>query len=277
MKNLIALSLVLCSICAATPNASAQEAPTGTTPPPKVMVIVREYLKPGKTASMHEKTESVFVQALTNAKWPTHYFAADSLTGPARSLFFIAYDSFESWEKDNLAMHKDATLSAALDSASAADGELLSKYGTSAFVYRKDYSLRAAVKIAEMRYFEISMVVVRPGHQKDWDALVKIYQSAYEKASPTAHWATFESMYGANNGGVYIIITPMKSLAEVDRSMGDSEHLKAVMSESDRKAAADLAAACLESTQTNLFAFNPKMSYVSDQWKAAAPAFWNQQ
>ncbi|MHB1021354.1 MAG: hypothetical protein ACYC46_01960 [Acidobacteriaceae bacterium] len=276
MKTLIALSLVLCGLSLGTNTAAAQEAPDGTTPPPKVFVIVREYVKPGQAGSMHEKTESAFVQAMKEAKWPTHYFAANSLSGPSRSLFFIGYNSFEAWEKDNQAMQKDATLSAALDSASIADGKLLSKYETSAFVYREDYSLRAPVKIAEMRYLEITQFVVRPGHRKDWAALVKIYQDAYEKALPSAHWATFESVYGASDGGLFLVVTPMKSLAEVDQNLGAAKQFAASMTESEQKEAADLSAACIQSSQTNLFAFNPTMSYVSEDWIKADPAFWSQ-
>ena len=82
---------------------AAQEAPDGTTPPPKILVIDREFLKPGKGGAAHEKTESAFVQAFARAKWPTHYFAANSLTGKNRTLFFIPYPSFEAWEKDAMA------------------------------------------------------------------------------------------------------------------------------------------------------------------------------
>jgi hypothetical protein len=36
----------------------------------------------------------------------------------------------------------------------------------------------------------------------------------------------------------------------------------------------ELSAAAIESSETNLFAFNPRMSYVSDDWLKADPAFW---
>src|SRR5438309_7013523 len=98
------------------------------------------------------------------AKWPAHYFAMDSMSGAQRSLFFTAYDSFEAWEKDSEAANKNATLTAALDRAYSADGELLSSYDSSAYAYREALSLRPAVDIAHMRYFEISRYVVRPGH-----------------------------------------------------------------------------------------------------------------
>src|ERR1700687_5087245 len=93
--------------------------------PPKVLVIGREYTKPGKSGVAHEKTESAFVQAMRRAKWPTHYLAVESLSGKSRALFLTGYDSFEAWEKDQSAQQKNATLSADLARAWAADGELL--------------------------------------------------------------------------------------------------------------------------------------------------------
>ena len=68
--------------------------------PPKVLVLYREYLKPGKQGASHEKTESAFVQAVTKAKWSQRYFDVDSLSGRPRSLFLFPYDSFADWEKD---------------------------------------------------------------------------------------------------------------------------------------------------------------------------------
>ena len=97
----------------------AQEAPA-TTPPPKVLQVIREFVKPGKGGAAHEKGESAFVQAFARAKWPTHYFAATALTGRSRALFFIGYDSFEAWEKDSLATQKNAALSAAASAANCA-------------------------------------------------------------------------------------------------------------------------------------------------------------
>src|SRR6185437_686659 len=109
--------------------AVAQEG-AATTPPPKVLQVIREFVKPGKAGAAHEKTVSAFVQAFARAKWPTHYFAATALTGRPRALFFVAYDSFEAWEKDHQATHTHAAPSAALDRASANDGELLSDTDT---------------------------------------------------------------------------------------------------------------------------------------------------
>ena len=65
-----------------------------------------------------------------------------------------------------MATQKNATLSAALDRAAVADGELLSDSDSTALVYSDEYSLRSAVDIAHMRYFEISLYRVRPGTRR---------------------------------------------------------------------------------------------------------------
>jgi hypothetical protein len=276
MKELMRPSVALCLLVCGLGSASAQGNSDPAMPPPKVLVIQREYVKPGKAGSVHEKSESAFVNAMTAAKWPTHYLAADSMSGRSRSLFFVGYDSFDAWEKDNLAMRSNASLSAAMDSAMISDGDLLTEYDQTAWVRRDDLSLRSAtVDIGHMRYFEISRFVVRPGHRKEWEDLVKIYMSGYEKASPNAHWVTFESVYGADNGGVYLAFTPMKSLSETDQSFTDSAKFGAALSDSDKKKLSELNALCVESSQTNLFEFNPKMSYANDAWIKADPAFWS--
>jgi hypothetical protein len=172
----------------------AQDGNGAGTPPPKVLVIDREVLKMGRTSNAHLKTESAFVNAMTAAKWPTHYFAAESMSGASRALFFLGYPSFAAWEKDNAAMAKNSTLASAFDRAVQADGEQLSEFSVGAFVYNEEGSLRANVNIANMRYFEITQFRVKPGHEKDWNDLVKMYKAAYEKALPEGKWALFDSM-----------------------------------------------------------------------------------
>ena len=249
----------------------AQEGPA-TTPPPKVMQIIREFVKPGKGGAVHEKAESAFVQAFARAKWPTHYFAAAALTGRPRVLFFVGYDSFEAWEKDSLATQKNAALSEALDRASANDGELLSDMDTSVLTYNDEQSLRAPVDIAHMRYFEISLFRVRPGHRAQWNELVKLVKAAYEKI-PDAHWAMYQAMFGQEDV-TYVVFVPRKSAAEIDHDMMNDKQFVEAMGADGMKKLVELESAAVEFTQTNLFQFAPAMSYPRDEWIKADPEFW---
>ena len=253
-------------------SVAAQEKPAGMPAPPKVLVIFREFLKPGKGGSMHEKSESAFVQAFTRAKWPTHYLAVDAASGKPRSLFLTGYDSFEAWEKDNLATQKNTSLSAALERAAAADGDLLNDADAGIFTLKEEYSLHNPVDIPHMRYFEIRRFQVKPGHDKDFDELAKMYMAAYDKM-PDVHWATYQAAYGPE-GNTYLIFTPMKSASEIDKSFVQGKQVQDAMGAEGGKKAADLSAAAIETSQTNLFTFNPRMSYVQDEWIKADPDFW---
>ncbi len=272
----VALSLLFAGIgFTGVRTAAAQEQPEGVTPPPKVLVISNEVLKPGHGGSAHQKSENAFVQAFSAAKWPEHYMAMDALSGRDRSIFFAGYDSFEAWQKDLVNIAKDATLSAALDSAIMADSELLESHEVSTYVYRDDLSLRAPVDITQMRYMEITIFHVRSGHRQDWDALVKMYMSAYQKV-PNAHWAAYEKRYGVESGSRYIVITPMKSLAEADQEMADDKGFASALGADQLKKLRDLTASAIEPGESNVYMINPKMSYVSDTWLKADPAFWGQ-
>jgi hypothetical protein len=65
----------------------------------EVLTVTREFLKPGKSGTLHDKTESAFVAAMRDAKWPSYYFGLDSLSGKVRSIFLTGYDSFDAWER----------------------------------------------------------------------------------------------------------------------------------------------------------------------------------
>jgi hypothetical protein len=266
--TLLGFALVLAGAAAAL----AQEQAPATTPPPKVLVITREFVKPGKAGAIHEKMESAFVQAMTRANWPTHYLAMTSLSGAPRALFFVGYDSFAAWEKDNEATAKNATLAAALDRAAMADGELLSSMDLGVFVYNPEASLRAPVDIAHMRYFEITAFHPRIGHRKEWDELVKLYLHGFEKIAG-GHWATYESAYGSS-GDTVLVITPMKSASEIDQEFAQGKEFEEAMGKDGMKKVHELEAASIESTQSNLFLFNPAMSNVAEEWVKADPDFW---
>jgi hypothetical protein len=139
-------------------------------------------------------------------------------------------------------------------------------------VFREDYSLRPEVDIAHTRYFEITVFQVKQGHDKDWDEIVKLVTAAYRKI-PDAHWAAYSAVYGAPDT-TYIIFNPIKSAAEIDKNFASQKNFEAAMGEDGMKKLSELSAAAIESSQTNLFMFNPRMSYPADEWVKADPGFW---
>jgi hypothetical protein len=252
--------------------ARAQDSGPKVTPPPKVLQIDVENLKPGKSGAAHQKTESAFVKISQGDKSAPHYLGMQSLSGPPRALFFFSYDSYAALEKEHLA-EMSGPLAGQLDSAFEADGELLTSLSSSIYTYREDLSHNAPCSISTMRYMQISRITVKPGHQPEWEEYLKMFASTLEKTEPARHVAVFQSAYGWENGGVWLIITPMKSLDEVDSADADSAKFRESMGEANMKHYHELAAATIQSGQRNLFAFDPAMSNVSDTWAGADP-FW---
>jgi len=252
--------------------AGAQEKSGGVMPPPKVLLVNREVLKPGKSGMTHEKSESAFVKAMVAANSPNHYIALDAITGPSRSLFLSGYSSFENWEKSVLADIHNPTLSSALDSAAVTDGDLLQTYESSIYVLREDQSYNTGGGLAHARYFEIEVYQVKPGHDADWETIVKMVKPALIKANPDDSWAMYERAYGGEPA--FVVMKAMKSATEIDRGFADNPKFAAAMGEEGMKKLGDLTAAAIQMSQSNLFVINPRMSYVGSDMINADPEFW---
>jgi len=240
--------------------------------PPKVLYITREFIKPGKAGAIHDKSESNFVSALARAKWPTHYFAVNSLSGKTRALYFTGYDSFAAWEKDNLATMKDKALSAELDRAGVADGELLDSMDEFVFTYDPDLSYKSTTSFDHVRYLEITSVHVKVGHMHEFHELSQLIIDTHKKAGDSAHWDAFELAYGGDDE--YIFVSPDKSMSEIDTGFAEDKQFRDALGEDGMKRLSDLEADCIQEVGTELFSINPAQSYPPEDWVKADPDFW---
>jgi hypothetical protein len=120
---------------------------------------------------------------------------------------------------------------------------------------------------------EITLFRIKPGHGSEWDEVVKMVKAAYKKGVPEAVWDTFEEAYGTPGNG-YLVITPLKSVGEIDAHMASGPKFAAAMGADGMKKLGALMSACVEEEQSNLFAIDPKMSLPPAEWIAAEPDFW---
>jgi hypothetical protein len=271
MKKVCSGVLGMCMAVGFSLGAAAQEQSGAKMGPPKVLTVTREFLRPGKNGTPHDKTESAFVAAMRDAKWPSYYFGLDSLSGKLRSVFLTGYDSFDAWEKDAHAQQKNVKLAAALDRAYAEDGPLLDSVDQSVWFFREDQSHHPTTDIGSARMMELSVYRVKPGHEAEWDAIVKLVKDAYAKGVE-GHWDMFQMVYGG--GPAYVVITPLKNGAEIDRNWAAGKKFEEAMGAEGMRKLGELSASSIESSETNLFVINPKISYVPDDVAKSAPEFW---
>jgi hypothetical protein len=240
---------------------------------PKVIQVFREYIKPGKAGAVHDASESHFVQAMTAAKWPTHYIALNSLSGKSRALYMTAYDSFDAWQKDTDAMNKNGSLSAAIEMAGMTDGELLDSTDAGVLSYDEDLSYRPMPDLSFVRYFEITSFRIKPGHRKEMHDLVAMVIDAHKKAGTSANWATFDLAYGGD-GDTYIVISADKSMADIDKGYAEDKKFQDAMGAEGMKKFSEMVANTIDRSDSELFEINPRQSYPRDEWVKANPDFW---
>jgi hypothetical protein len=264
--SVIGVALLFCSL-----SVFAQPAPAGW-PPPKVLQIYREEIKPGKSAA-HEQVEAGWPKAFAKANWPTNYLAMTSSTGPSEAWFMTGFESLEAWEKDSGNVAKNSALKKELDQLEVHDGELRSGGRSVVALYREDLSHQANVDMPKMRYFRIITFRVRQGHDSQFADAVKIVRTAFEKANVPAHWAVYQ-IYAGMPGPTFLVILPAKSLAEVDAAIAAAPAVQKEEGEDGIKKLQTIASDAFNSVETNIFEFNAKMSYPSKKWADGDPDYW---
>jgi hypothetical protein len=240
-------------------------------PPPNILWISQEMLRPGMAGKAHMATEQAFVAAAKGAKSPFNYLMMTSMTGRDRALTFMGFDSVAEWEKLGTATMQDPATADRLDSAAQADGKLLDGYRTGIFRFEPEMSQTPNVHIGQMRFMEITVIQIKPGHDAEWNQIVKLHQQIYAKTG--VHSAMWSEAFG-DDGGLFLVTMPIKSLAELDALYTANRKAWKAASEEQKKQMASLVASAFASIHTNLYAFSPKMSVVSDTWKKEAPDFW---
>jgi hypothetical protein len=242
--------------------------------PPAVIQINREWLKPGKSGAIHDKSEAAFVNLMNKGKLQGHYIALNSMTGKSRAIYITRYPSFEAWENDNKIFEKNASLGAELDHAIVADADMLEGMDSAALVYNEELSFHPRPDFSHAHYYELTAFKVRIGHEKEWRESTKMYKEAMEKAGASQHWGMYELLYGGE-AGTYIALTHRASLAEVDSERAEGKKVMEAMGGEEAAAKLDqMFAAAVESVRTELFAINPRQSYVDEATMKADADFW---
>lgn len=261
-------------LVAASTGVTSAQTPPSREGPPRLLQIFREQVKPGK-GSAHEKVEAGWPRAFAKAKWPTHYLAMTTMTGPPEAWFLSGYESFATWGKDQQNVEQSPALLRELERLSAQDGELLSGVRSVVALYREDLSYRPNIKVGEMRYFMVTALTLRPGYDSAFAESRKLVNAGHQKAGMDEHFAMYQVVSGMP-GPTYLVFLPMKSLEEVD--VAQESHKKPyqdALGGEGRRQVREFARAGILNVESTLFALSPRMSYPSKEVIEADPAFWS--
>src|SRR6266581_2033976 len=186
---------------------------------PALVTIVREDVKVGRTAE-HARIEAGWPAAFGRANSPDHYLAMVSLTGAPQAWYIIPTASNAAYGEQLKRYDNDPATTAELDRLSRADAEVLEGTRTIQAMARPDLSRGTFPDLTKQRFWEISLVRVRPGHEADFDAAVKAYMAAADRAESHNQFRTYE----VNTGlpvPTYIIFASVADYGEFDRMFAD--------------------------------------------------------
>lgn len=247
-------------------------AQSGPMPPPPLMLFVREEVKPGH-GGPHATTESAWTRTLIKGKSTDHYLGMNALTGPSEAWFIMGYASFADWEAKQNEFDKNPALKKEIEKIAQQDGEHLSGTRTFLGTYRKDLSYGPPVEIGKMRYVRVRTFRVKQGQSRAFEEGVKTALAAYEKSHYAASFAFYEVAAGTGSP-TFIVLRPLKSLAELD-GMADAEKaFQEALGEEGRKGMQKTFVEAVNVVENQLFAFNPKLSFPGPGVIASDPGFW---
>jgi len=242
---------------------------------PKVLYVVREQIKEGREAA-HVKTESAWPRMFEKANVKTHYVGMTSESGPPEAWFLEPYDSFGGMEKERAEILQ-SPIEADLQEADIADGDLRTGSRNLLAVFRGDLSYHAAQAVSNMpkcRHMAVTVLRIKYGHDSELAQAAKLLIDGDEKSGSDQPVLTYQVVSGGPSG-TFLLFSPMDSLARMDAASARMAAARQAMGERNRQRFDTLAPEAVQSAESLLFAFNPRISFVSKEFAAADPEFWN--
>ena len=252
--------------------APALLAQSGPMPPPPLMLFMREEVKPGHGAA-HAATEAAWTRALTKGKGTEHYLGMNAMTGPTEAWFLVGYRSYAEWESKQNELDKSPAIKKEVDKIAQQDGDHLISSRSFLGAYRKDLSYGPPVEIGKMRYMRVRTFRVKQGMGKAFEEGVKTALAAYEKSHYDASFAFYEVMAGMGSP-TFVALRPMKALGDLDAMDTADKAFQEALGEEGRKAMQKVFTETVNYVENQIFAFNPKLSFVAPSVMASDPAFW---
>lgn len=270
MKKSICFLLAVCTVLIGAVCATAQNQPQL----PKVLWIYREDAKPARGAA-HARVEHGFAQYWAKNKVQP-FLGMEAVSGNATEvMFFSGYDSMAAMEKDFQTFGKAST-GAEYDALEKQEAELVNSVRSTVAMLRPDLSYHAdrfMSVVPQSRYFSIETFRVKLGHDADFEAGSKSFQSAFEKMKREQPYAVYQVIMGAPEG-TYLLIEPLKSFKDIDDSFASMGAMVQAMGEDNFKNMMKGTGDVFTSMESNIYSFNPNMSNVPKEMAALDPKFW---
>jgi hypothetical protein len=237
--------------------------------PSHLIRIFREDIKEGKGAA-HERVESAYARTFAKSAYP-NYIGYENITGTSQAWFVERYATYADMEKA-IQLSEKEPLKSLLAPLDAQDGDLRSGGREIIATYHPELSYEPVPAVpGKSRYTTVNIVRIHQGHPEEFAEMRKLVNAVFAKSGSKRRYV----VYQVNSGmpaGTYLISSVMQSLKEMDPEPGAMSMVDAFGASYTRYE--KLLSEIYISSETTLFAVNPKMSNPPKEFIAADPAFW---
>lgn len=273
MAHMLCLRFAGCLILTTVCFASLSDAQQAQSAPPSILQIYRDPVKPAK---MVEYTRIEGEAALACARagtWP--YLTLQSITGPQIEVWYVeGFDSYGALEHSAEPFSRNAVLGAELNRLIEAKGNLVGDARVVLAHYREDLSSNRGLVQPRARFFTVTTITVRPGHEREFEEIHRTLKAARQRSGAADNRAIYQVVSGMPKN-VYLIFSAHRTMQDAGIALDPAEDdYSTDVDDSTRSRLDEDTRVSVQSSETWLFSVSPAMSNPAGEWIADDPEFW---
>jgi hypothetical protein len=209
------------------------------------------------------------IQSYVDSRAAVNVLGMRAVSGPDEAWLIEMHDSFASLEGVDQALASARPLK----DSSAVPDDLLPPARLLIAMYRPGLSYRpdeAVKSLPKARYLLISLYRMRPGDEAQFAQVVKPQRARSDSINLDRPELAYEVVAGAISG-TYVFVAPFPTLKTLDDGLARTPAYAEGVRETGKKVAAGVEI----TLERMLFRMEPSLSYVSEEFAAGDPEFWN--
>ena len=265
-------SLAFC-LLAVVSLASFSHAQQAQGAPPAILEIYRDAVKPAKMAEYNRLEGEAALACARASTWP--YLAMQSLSGPQTEVWYMeGFDSYAAVEQSSKPFVKNAALSSELNRLMEAKTNLVGDAHVVFAHYRDDLSSNLGLVPPRSRFFAVTMVTVRPGHEREFEEIHRTLRAARQRASAADNRLVYQVVSGMPRN-IFLIFSAYRSLQNAGNGLDPAvDDYASEVDEPTRNRLDDYTRVSVVSSETWIFSVTPAMSNPAGEWIVDDPEFW---
>lgn len=241
--------------------------------PPAILEIYRDQVKPSKMTEYTRLEVEAATACARASTWP--YLTMHTISGPQIEVWYMeGFDSYAALERSGEPFNRNANLSAELNRLMEAKANLVGDARVVLAHYRDDLSSNLGLVQPRTRFFTVTIVTVRAGHEHEFEEIHHALRSVRQRAGAADDRVVYQVVSGMPKN-TYLIFSAYSSLQNAGNSLDPAiDDYSTDVDDAARSRLDEYTRASVSNSETWIFTVNPQMSNPAGEWIVEDPEFW---